>query len=463
MLELARTRPSLHRSPLSLLALVKAFLDPLTILGCLALVALAYGKEFDGSYLILSLIVFSMTFPGQLSLATSPRLLMREILSGWLMIVLILLLLGYATRYIGVFPADVLLTWGFATPLALYLTHTLAPVILPRVLAAEGYRAAVIVGTNELALKLAREFNQQPYHGVKLAGFFDDRSPARVGPIADGALLGGLQVLPEYVRQRAIDSIYIALPMASQPRIMRLLDELRDTTASIYFVPDIFIADLIQARMDGVGQLPVLAVCETPFYGVNGMVKRLSDIVLSMVILLLVAPLMMVIAVAVKVSSPGPILFKQTRYGLDGKKFFVYKFRSMTVCEDGPSIVQAKVADSRLTPIGALLRKSSLDELPQFINVLQGRMSVVGPRPHAVAHNETYRKLIKGYMVRHKVKPGITGWAQVNGYRGETNTLDKMQKRIEFDLDYLRNWSLRLDLYIIFRTVFVVFGQKNAH
>jgi putative colanic acid biosynthesis UDP-glucose lipid carrier transferase len=171
-----------------------------------------------------------------------------------------------------------------------------------------------------------------------------------------------------------------------------------------------------------------------------------------------------VISLGVKLSSPGPIIFKQRRYGLDGKEILVYKFRSMTVCDDGGNVVQATKQDRRITRLGAFLRKTSLDELPQFINVLQGRMSVVGPRPHAVAHNEMYRKLIKGYMVRHKVKPGITGWAQVNGLRGETDTLEKMQARIEHDIDYLRNWSPRLDVYIILKTIWVVArGQDGAY
>lgn len=461
MMDIARGRQSLLRTHLSMLAVVPAFLDPLSILCCLIAVVVAHGQRFDGAYLILSLIVFSLTFPGQLSLATSAKVLMRDIGIGWTLIVLILLFLGYATNYLNAFPQDVLRAWVVVSPITLFVAHRTIPVILPGLLAVEGYRTAVVVGANEMALRLAREFNQQPHHGVKLAGFFDDPSPERIGNPAEGTMLGTIAELSDYVRQHHVDSIYIALPMA--PRIMHLLDELRDTTASIYFVPDIFVADLIQARMDGIGNIPVLAVCETPFYGVNGMVKRLSDILIASVILAGIAPVMLVIAALVKLTSPGPVLFKQRRYGLDGREIIVYKFRSMTVCEDGPVVAQATKGDLRITPIGAILRKTSLDELPQFINVLQGRMSVVGPRPHAVAHNETYRKLIKGYMVRHKVKPGITGWAQVNGYRGETDTLDKMQKRIEFDLDYLRNWSLKLDLTIIFRTVFVVFGHKNAH
>ena len=198
---------------------------------------------------------------------------------------------------------------------------------------------------------------------------------------------------------------------------MKLLDELHDTTASVYFVPDIFMFDLIQGRMDTIGGIPVLAVCETPFCGMNGLVKRASDIVLATLILILISPILLAIAAGVKLTSPGPALFRQRRYGLDGREIVVYKFRSMTVAEDGAVVKQATKNDSRVTPFGAFLRRTSLDELPQFINVLQGRMSIVGPRPHAVAHNEMYRKLVKSYMVRHKVRPGITGWAQVNGLR----------------------------------------------
>jgi putative colanic acid biosynthesis UDP-glucose lipid carrier transferase len=251
--------------------------------------------------------------------------------------------------------------------------------------------------------------------------------------------------------------------MSSQPRIMALLDGLRDTTASIYFVPDIFVTDLIQGRLSTVAGLPVVAVCESPFTGLNGVIKRISDIMLSIFILILIAPIMFAIAIGIKLSSPGPVIFQQRRYGLDGKEIIVYKFRSMSVTEDGPDIPQAQKNDKRITPLGAFLRKSSLDELPQFINVLQGKMSVVGPRPHAVAHNEQYRKLIDGYMVRHKVKPGITGWAQVNGYRGETEVLDKMKKRIDYDLDYLRNWTLRLDLFIVLKTVQVLVKDRHAY
>jgi putative colanic acid biosynthesis UDP-glucose lipid carrier transferase len=276
-------------------------------------------------------------------------------------------------------------------------------------------------------------------------------------------MLGKMTQIAAFVREQNIKMIFISQPVSAQPRIRRLLDELQDTTASVYFLPDIYIFDLMQARFDNVGGMPVIAIRETPFMGLNSAIKRASDIVFGLAILLLAAPAMLVVALAVRLTSPGPVIFRQRRYGLYGEEIIVYKFRSMTVTDDGGTIVQASLGDQRLTPIGAFLRRSSLDELPQFINVLQGRMSVVGPRPHAVAHNEQYRKLIKGYMLRHKVKPGVTGWAQVNGMRGETATLDKMQARIQYDLDYLRSWSVWLDLWIILKTVKVVLTRDNAH
>jgi putative colanic acid biosynthesis UDP-glucose lipid carrier transferase len=265
------------------------------------------------------------------------------------------------------------------------------------------------------------------------------------------------------VRANRVDVIYIALPIRHEERTKELLDELHDSTASIYFVPDIFVFDLIQARMDDIHGIPVVALCETPFVGFDGLVKRLSDILIATLVLLLTAPLMILIAIGIKLTSPGPTIFKQRRYGLDGQEIKVYKFRTMFVTEDEEHVPQATRDDPRITPFGTFLRRFSLDELPQFINVLQGRMSVVGPRPHAIAHNETYRKLIKGYMVRHKVTPGITGLAQVNGLRGETSTVEAMKARVEYDLNYLRYWSLGLDFKIILRTAAILFSDKNAY
>jgi len=443
-------------------ALLQAAIDPLVAIGALGAAVAWYGGRFDGACLILALIVFALTFPGSLARESQKAgELMLDIVTGWTAIVALLVLLGWASRTLDAFDPRVLVLWALGTPLALFAAHQALPRLLPRILAAQALqKTAVIAGANDLGRGLALRLRENGMHGQRFVGFFDDRAPARIN---ETNVLGSIGALADYVRSHNIDIIYIALPMASQPRIIKLLEELRDTTASIYFVPDIFVFDLIQARVDQIGDLPVVAVCETPFYGFNGIMKRLSDIAIASVALTLLAPLMIGIAVGVKLSSPGPILFKQRRYGVDGRKIVVYKFRSMTVAEDGDVVRQATKNDSRVTPFGAFLRKSSLDELPQFINVLQGRMSVVGPRPHAVAHNELYRKLIRGYMIRHKVRPGITGLAQVHGYRGETETVEKMKARIEYDLMYLRNWSLLLDLQIILKTVVVVLRKQNAY
>ena len=439
-------------------------LESLVAVGCLAGCAIAFGEPFAGSYIILGLLVFSLTFPGHPPRGTSPGAIARDVLTGWILIVGLLLMLGWATRTIGFFNEKVIAMWIAVTPVVMFGGHLLTPFVLPRVLAAEGLkRVAVIAGAGPLGHTLAERIADTPLLGVKLAGFFDNRSPDRIDSEARDRLLGTVDELADYVKKNHVDLIYVTLPMSSQPRIMRLCDELRDTTASIYFVPDIFLFDLIQGRMDTIGGIPVLAVCETPFFGVNAMVKRISDIVLASLILVLISPLLAAIAAIVKITSPGPALFKQRRYGLDGREVIVYKFRSMRVAGEGAVVKQATREDPRVTPFGAFLRRTSLDELPQFINVLQGRMSIVGPRPHAIAHNELYRKLIRGYMIRHKVRPGITGLAQVLGWRGETETVEKMKGRIEADLTYLRNWSLLLDLQIILKTVVVVLQKENAY
>lgn len=455
--------PYLQGYALTSSGLMRALLGPALAALALPLCAAYFRQPVDGAYLILAIFVFALSFPGRSPRRGSLSGTIASVLSGWLLVVGLLLLLGWATQMLDHFDPRVLVAWTVLTPLLQIAVHYLFPLALPFLMAAEGGpRSAVIVGRGQLSRQLAAALAGAPDQGIRIAGYFDDRT-SRLHPETDGEVLGPLGKVAAYVKQHAVDIIYITLPMASQPRILKLLDELRDTTASIYFTPDIFVCDLIQARLDTVGGMPVVGICETPHYGVSGPLKRASDLVLASLILILIAPLMLAITIAIRVQSPGPAIFRQRRYGLDGQEIVVYKFRSMTVAEDGDEIRQATRNDSRVTRLGAFLRRSSLDELPQFINVLQGRMSVVGPRPHAVAHNELYRKLINGYMLRHKVRPGITGWAQVNGLRGETDTLDKMQKRVDYDLAYLRGWSLRWDLEIILKTLFVVWKKPNAY
>lgn len=443
---------------------IEAALEPLVLVFSLWALAFYLEDQVSPAYLILSVIVFSLSFPGTSQLRLPAGKAVLNIATHWLWIAGLLLLAGVATEYLYSLSLPVVGNWLWIAPVAQIAAHLGLRAVAPQLLKLQGPpRSAVIVGMNEQGVSLARHIAGSAYSGIELLGFFDDRSEERRVAQDEQGLIGKIDDLPAYVKQHRVQFIYLSLPMASRPRILHVLDGLKDTTASIYFVPDMFVTDLIQGRSDSVCGVTVISVCDTPFRGVNGALKRASDIVLSLLILLLVSPLMLVIALAVKLDSPGPVIFKQRRYGLDGEQILVYKFRSMAVTEDGNTIQQAQKNDLRVTRLGAFLRRTSLDELPQFINVLQGRMSIVGPRPHAVAHNEMYRTQIKGYMVRHKVRPGITGWAQVNGQRGETDTLDKMEARIDCDLDYLRNWSLQLDLFIILKTVRLVFKDSSAY
>ena len=456
----------------TLLALIQWAIDPFLTVGTGFLLLNYYNVPFESHYLHLAIIVFllALLIFRQIDLFSSwasgdIRAQTSNLMISWAMMILVMVFLGYITDTIELFDKTVLFTWAWLTPIIILGVHFVIRKLLLFSLRFEKHRRdVVIVGVNDQARQLAIDICKDKGNGLTLKGFFDDRSEERTGECEQASYLGKMDKLVDYVRQNKIDLIYITLPIRDQQRVLDLLDQLHDTTASIYFTPDIFVYDLIQSRMDTIGATPLVALCETPFSGTNGITKRLSDILFSAFILLLISPLLLILAIAVKLSSKGPVFFKQKRYGLDGQEITVYKFRSMTVCEnDSNDIKQATRNDSRVTKLGAILRRYSLDELPQFFNVLQGRMSTVGPRPHAVAHNELYRGQIKGYMIRHKVKPGITGWAQVNGFRGETDTVEKMQKRVEYDLDYLRNWSLGLDFMIVLKTLVAVFQNEDTY
>ncbi|MBK7768238.1 MAG: undecaprenyl-phosphate glucose phosphotransferase [Sulfuritalea sp.] len=448
----------------NLVNIAESLIDPLVFVLALWGVAIYTEGELTPPYLVLSVIMFSLTFPAPSRLALPLWRMIRNIVAGWIIMAGLLVFFGYASRYIKLFDDEAITLLLWLAPVCQVGAHLLFRASLPYFKTFQGgVKTAVIAGMNDQGVALARRVTDSPYATARVAGFFDDRAADRLVNPGAIPLLGKLNDLPRYANEHRIDLIYLSLPMVTQSRILHLLENLRDTTASIYFVPDTFVTDLVQGRIDFVEDIPVVAVCETPFSGVNRLVKRASDMVFSLLILTAIAPLLLCIAAAVKLSSPGPVIFKQRRYGLNGEEIMVYKFRSMTVCEDGENIPQARRDDARITAVGAFLRRTSLDELPQFFNVLQGHMSIVGPRPHAVSHNELYRKLIRGYMVRHKVKPGITGWAQVNGFRGETDTVEKMQSRIDCDLEYLRHWSLRLDVFIILKTVLVIFKDEHAY
>lgn len=451
-----------YSAPQSVESLIAAFLEPGLIVLTFLLVNGHFEEPVMRPALTLCLLVFALTFPGRNRFGDHPASAFVDVLSSWLVLLGILLLCGYATNSLHYFEDRVLLWWAVITPIAqIVAIESGRRVQAWRSRDPAARRTAVIVGASALGHKVARSLRES--QGVVCLGYFDDRSPDRLHPEAGAAILGTLAQLSEYVRDKGVREVYITLPLGSQPRIVELLEQVQGTTASLFFVPDVFGISIIQGRLQDMNGVPVVGICETPFTGTNQLVKRLSDVVLAALILVLISPLLLVVAIGVKLSSPGPVIFKQRRNGLDGEEIVVYKFRSMRALDNGHVVKQATKDDPRITPFGAFIRRTSLDELPQFINVLQGRMSIVGPRPHAVAHNEEYRKLIKAYMVRHKVKPGITGWAQVNGLRGETDTIDKMKARVEYDLEYLRNWSLALDLQIILRTVRLVVFDRHAY
>jgi len=447
-----------------LLVAVESILEPAIVVLSLWTLVWLFEGVLTAQWLVASIVAFALSFPGRSLLRSPPDRVLVNVLLAWGWTAGLLLSLGFATEHIHDFSTEVIVHWLWFAPATQLVAHWTLRLAAPHLVRLQGPPLrAVVVGMNEQGCSLADRINSAPYSGIELVGFFDDRTPDRQHGADRHRMLGRIEDIASFVKRNRVQLIYLSLPMASQPRIKELLDQLKDTTASVYFVPDMFVTDLIQGRTDSICGLPVISVCETPFRGPAGVLKRIEDIVLASIILLLIAPILLAVALAVKLTSPGPVIFRQRRYGLDGQEILVYKFRSMRVTEDGDRIEQARKDDDRVTRVGRILRRTSLDELPQFINVLQGRMSIVGPRPHAVAHNEMYRGLIKSYMVRHKVKPGITGWAQVNGFRGETESLEKMEGRIRCDLDYLRNWSLRLDLYIIFKTVKLVFKDASAY
>jgi putative colanic acid biosynthesis UDP-glucose lipid carrier transferase len=468
------SQPVLLRAGVSIAAVrvLQTFFPALIAVAALHVVARAMGIPF-GSHLLmlatLSAILVTFTFRPRTDQATPLDFSAAEVivvaLNRWLVTLGLLALVQLITGFATGIPDDLLLTWAILAGVAIVICHLLL-VIAERgtVFTRDNERSAVILGVNTVSLALANRLKNRPEYLTQVVGFFDDRSVDRLEPTGHLPVLGGIPDLTEYVKREGIEIIFIALPLRHVRRVMELLDDLRDSTASIYYVPDVFVFDLIQSRSSDIGGVPIVAMCETPFSGYHGVIKRMLDIAFTIPILLVALPVMAIIALAVKATSPGPVIFKQRRYGLDGQDILVYKFRSMFVTEDGHGLKQATKDDARITPVGKFLRRTSLDELPQLFNVIQGTMSLVGPRPHAVAHNEMYRRVIKGYMLRHKVLPGITGLAQINGCRGETAELEQMQARVNYDLDYLRQWTPWLDLRILVRTALQMMrGDKRAY
>ena len=452
---------------------LKRAIDNLLIFFALLISLKIYAEPLTHEYMLIcliSIVIFSLFAENQEIYHTWRGAPMFDeamrILSSWLAAVFFIVCGLYFFRSDINYFLPVLQLWLPLAPLAIILLHTARRGVLS-LMRMHGFniRYYAILGANTLGMRLKMTLSDMPWLGYRFVGFFDDRLQAEDGRVEIGEekIAGAFKDLLAMAQNGYVDHIYITLPLRAEQRIIQLAQELADSTVSVNIVPDFFIFNLIQSKVSNVQGIPVVSLFDTPFNALNGVTKRIEDLLLCAIILPLIALPMLIIAIAIKLSSPGPVIFRQKRYGMNGEQIEVWKFRSMSVCENGDNVKQATANDSRVTPLGAFLRRTSLDELPQFLNVLQGSMSVVGPRPHAVAHNEYYRKQIQGYMLRHKVKPGITGQAQINGCRGETETIEKMEARIHHDLEYIRQWSLWLDLKIVFLTIFKGFTGSQVY
>ena len=326
---------------------------------------------------------------------------------------------------------------------------------------------AVILGGTENGERIAEYMRRNGDIRLGIIGFIDDRLSRVNGELAELPVLGDSKTLEQLIREERVQQVLVALPWSAENRIGHIVSRLRRLPVSVLLAPDMLALRHAHNRITEVAGLPMFNASELPLRGWSPLIKRIEDLILAGLALIAVAPLMLLIAIAIKLDSPGPVLFRQKRYGYNNRLIEVYKFRSMYhQMADANAERQTVRGDARITRVGAFIRRSSIDELPQLFNVLLGSMSMVGPRPHATATKAAgvlFEDAVEAYSARHRVKPGITGWAQINGYRGETDTLEKIERRIEFDLEYIEHWSVWFDLYILFRTVPALVFTKEAY
>jgi putative colanic acid biosynthesis UDP-glucose lipid carrier transferase len=448
---------------------VYRFLDLSCVTFSLVIVINSYNLKMTQEYIIvvLTALVVFLYIAEALHLYQAWRVgrfmnVLMTVMAVFTSSFLILFAIGIWLNSAFVFPSHVLNIWFFVAFLSCstwrVITHQWSVV---RSKLGINLRKMAILGATSTGANLYHEINHCDELGYDFVGFFDDRKTDR---LPEGlTVISDISKCIHQAKNGDIDILFITLPISAEKRIAEIINLLSDTTVDVYVVPAFMLSDVMQGRVTHIGKIDALSIFESPYLGSKILLKRFEDIAVSLIAIILLSPVYILIAITLKITSPGPVLFKQSRYGLRGENISVYKFRSMTVMESDGQVTQATRGDKRVTPFGGFLRRSSLDELPQFFNVLMGDMSVVGPRPHAVSHNEEYRKLIQFYMLRHHVKPGITGWAQVSGWRGETDTLDKMQKRIEYDLYYILQWSIWFDLKILMLTVLTCLKSENTY
>lgn len=458
----------------SLLELLQRLLDPLLVVAAgVALFAFQFDNlDFPRNYILvlggvflLCLLVFPFFDIYRFQRGASLWVEVQNLASAWGMVIAVLVIGLFATKVGTEFSRLWVGRWAVAGFLAL-IAFRIAIRGGLRLLRRHGFnlRFVAIAGAGDLGRDVARRLAASPWTGLKVVGLYDDDPRVQRQELEGVPVRGGLHRLPHDVAELGIDQVWIALPLQHGKQVSALVKHLSRLPVQVTFVPDIYGFQLLNHSIGEVAGFPIIHLMKSPLSGAKGVVKEIEDRILASLILLAASPLMLLIILGIKLTSPGPVFFRQLRGGLQGERIWVWKFRTMKHQAEPPSdVLQAMPGDTRVTALGALLRRTSMDELPQFFNVLKGDMSIVGPRPHAVEHDEFYRRQIDAYMLRHHVKPGITGWAQINGWRGETGEILKMEMRIKHDLYYINNWSLWFDLRIIFMTVFMIFIDKNAH
>jgi putative colanic acid biosynthesis UDP-glucose lipid carrier transferase len=441
-------------APTSVANWVSAVLEPLVSVLCLLALHRLHGVAFGRWATALSLMVMALTFPGRVAFAGSAWRLAADIARSWVVLLSLLLLCAVALGALQELAWPMLGEWALATP----VLHWAARMLLAGVVARHARRdaserTAVIVGGGALGLRTAEALQRRPDEGARVVGYFDDRTGDRLIAAARPHRLGGLGEAGRYVSKLGIREVYITLPIAASPRLVALIDALQMTNASIYVVPDVFSAQIVQGRLKELDGLAVVGICESPFTGVNELVKRLSDIGIALALLCLTWPVMVAITVTLWLTVQGPAIGRQRRSGLNGEEITLYRFGAAGSGIGNPAEDWRGPGTAWSAGFDGWLRRTALDGLPLLLNVLQGRLSMVGPRAQAVVDGRSSLGSVPAYMVRHKARPGITGWAQVNGIRGDGDGVEQMRDRLDLDLAYLRSWSFALDLHILLLTL----------
>jgi putative colanic acid biosynthesis UDP-glucose lipid carrier transferase len=436
-------------------------LNTIAVVSTLLLLALWRDGEVGSHYrsmLVIAVLLMFITYHVSGVLRRFDSILggIRHLARAWGIVVIILAWVAFLTKTSEVYSRQVVVYWAILS----FMLQAFIFLVTYKIYGA--YRTnhleripTLIVGTSGVAKHLARSLYNNIWLRDKVVGVINYGRDSDPWDLTEVPLLGTDTALLEVVKRERIRRIYVALSFSHIHLIKEIQDALLDTNVDLIWAPDIFELSLLNHSVKEVAGLPLIALNETPLMaGGPAFIKSLMDKIIALCALVFLSPLLIVVALLVKLSSPGPVIFKQVRDGWDGKIFHVYKFRSMYLHDEPELVLQAQKSDARVTPVGRFLRRTSIDELPQLLNVLQGTMSLVGPRPHAISHNQYYSKKVKTYLARHRIKPGMTGLAQIKGLRGETDTLEAMSKRVEYDLEYISNWSPLLDIKILLLTPF---------